>query len=116
MATTDVSSYGPCDGAAMADADLYDQLSDALAAARRGAATRPVSVTLPAPLADAFRLLAEHGYEENVSAATAKALEGRLQSVVIGLRLEQIYEEFPDARPSEDEVQEMAARAGVQLP
>ncbi len=115
VATTDVPSYEPYDGAVMADVDLYEELSEALAASRRGAATRPVSVTLPAPLADAFKLLAEHGHEDNVSAATVEALTGRLQSIVIGLRLDQIYEEFPDARPAEEEIQEMAARAGVRL-
>lgn len=51
-----------------------------------------------------------------MSAATVEALTGRLQSIVIGLRLDQVYEEFPDARPSEEEVQEMAARAGIRLP
>ena len=99
----------------MTDAELLDELSTLFVAVREGASTRPVSVTLPAPMADAFRLLAEHGLEENVSAAVTDALLPRLQSVLIGLRLDLVYEEFPDARPSEEEIHQMAERLGVAL-
>lgn len=95
---------------------LYDELAEALSASRGGAATKPVSVTLPTPLADAFRLLADRGLEENVSAAVVDALQGRLQSIVVGLRLDELYAESPDARPSEEAVRAMAARLGVELP
>lgn len=96
-------------------AELIDELSEALAAARRGATAKPVSVTVPVPLADAFRLLADRVLIESVSEATTHAFEEALQAVV-GMRLEAVYEAHPDARPSEDEVAEMAARAGVSLP
>lgn len=94
-------------------ASLIDQLRDALAASRRGAITKPVSVTLPAPLADAFRSLADHGLIDNVSGATTRALEESLQATIIGLRLDAIYEAHPEARPSEDEIADMAERAGL---
>ena len=103
-------------GDAMTTYGLYEQLSDLFAEVQAGATTRPVSVTLPAPMADAYKLLADHGQEENVSAAVADALLTRLQSILIGLRLDMIYDEFPDARPSEVEIAEMAARIGVELP
>lgn len=95
------------------DAVLLDQLTDALAASRQGATTRPVSVSLPAPLADAYRLLAEHGLIDSVSVAATRALEGALQAVVVGLRLDAIYEEHPEARPPQEEVDAMAERAGL---
>ena len=88
---------------------------EALAAARRGATTKPVSVSLPAPLADAFRLLADHGLIDSVSVATTGALEEALQAVIVGLRLDAIYAEHPDARPSERDVATMAERGGVAL-
>ncbi|CAN5331434.1 hypothetical protein BH23ACT9_BH23ACT9_23170 [soil metagenome] len=97
------------------DTVLIDELTDALAAVRRGATTKPVSVSLPAPLADAFRLLADRGLIDSVSVATAAALEDALQAVLIGMRLDAIYAEHPDVRPSEQEVAEMAERAGLTL-
>ncbi len=95
---------------------LYDQVAELLHQSRSGAPTRPMSVTVPAPLADAFRLLADHDRVTNVSAAVVEAMTGRLQSIVIGLHLEETYAEFPDSRPTEDEVQAMAVRMGVTLP
>lgn len=94
---------------------LLDELTEALAAARRGATTRPVSVTMPAPLADAFRLLAGRGLIESVSDATTHALEDALQAIIVGMRLDAIYQEHPEARPSDAEVAEMAGRPGVTL-
>jgi hypothetical protein len=93
---------------------LIDELADALAAARAGATTRPVSVTLPAPLADALRALADRGLIDSVSVATTRALEDALQAVIVGLRLDAIYAEHPDARPTEEEVAEMAWHGGLQ--
>jgi hypothetical protein len=113
-------SYGlydkPMMGHATVDTTLLEQLSDALAQARRGATTRPVSVTLPAPLADAFRLLADQGVIDSVSVAATQALEDALQAVIVGMRLDAIYAEHPDARPTDDEVAAMADRGEVTLP
>lgn len=97
------------------DNALLDELTEALAAARRGATTKPVSVSLPAPLADAFRLLADRGFIDSVSIAATHALEEALQAVIVGMRLDAIYAVHPEARPSEREVAEMAERAGVEL-
>lgn len=97
-------------------AELLDELAEALAKARRGATTRPVSVTLPTPLADAFRLLADRGLIDSVSEAATHALEEALQAVIIGMRLDAIYAEHPDARPTDEEVAAMAERGGVALP
>jgi hypothetical protein len=95
---------------------FLEELTEALAAARRGATTKPVSVTLPAPLADAFRLLADRGLIDSVSEATTHALEEALQAVIVGMRLDAIYEEHPHVRPSEEEIAAMAEQAGVSLP
>lgn len=94
---------------------LLEELTEALAAARRGATTRPVSVTLPAPLADAFRLLADRGLVDSVSEAATHALEAALQAVIIGMRLDAIYAEHPQARPSDEEIAAMAERGSVSL-
>lgn len=102
-------------GGAVDDDTLLEELTEALAAVRQGATTRPVSVTLPAPLADAFRLLADRGIVDSVSVATTRALEDALQAVVVGLRLEAVYSADPAARPSEGEVAAMARRAGIDL-
>jgi CBS domain-containing protein len=96
--------------------ELLDELTEALARTRQGATTRPVSVTLPTPLAEAFRLLADRGLIDSVSVATTQALEEALQAVIVGMQLDAIYEEQPEARPSEDEIAQMAERAGVALP
>ena len=95
---------------------LLDELTEALAKARQGATTKPVSVTVPVPLADAFRRLADRGIIASVCEAATHALEDALQAVIVGMRLDAIYAEGPDARPTEDEVAAMAARAGVPLP
>jgi Arc/MetJ-type ribon-helix-helix transcriptional regulator len=104
------------DGRVAMDAELIDELSEALAAARRGATTKPVSVTVPVPLAEAFRRLADRGLIDSVSEAVTHALEESLQAVIVGMRLDAIYEAHPEDRPSEDEVAELAERAGVSLP
>ncbi|MBA2729503.1 MAG: hypothetical protein H0U48_01980 [Euzebyaceae bacterium] len=98
------------------DTALLDELTEALAAARQGATTKPISVTLPAPLADAFRLLADRGLIDSVSDAATHALEEALQAVIVGMRLDAIYAEHPHVRPTEQEVAEMAEHAGVALP
>jgi CBS domain-containing protein len=92
---------------------LLEELTEALAAARRGATTKPVSVTLPAPLADAFRLLADNGLVDSVSEAATHALEDALQAIIIGMRLDAIYAEDPKARPTEAEIAAMAEHGGV---
>ncbi len=97
------------------DIGLMDELAEALAAARRGATTKPVSVTLPAPLADAFRLLADRGLIDSVSIAATRALEEALQALIIGMRLDAIYAEHPEVRPTEHQIAEMAQRAGFTL-
>ncbi len=98
------------------DTALVNELTQALAATRGGAGTRPVSVTLPAPLADAFRLLADRGIVDSVSLAATHALTEALQALLVGMRLDAIYAERPEARPSEDEVNDMAEQAGLTLP
>lgn len=87
---------------------LLDELTDALTATRTGAPTRPVSVTLPVPLAHAYRLLTDRGVIDSVSVATTRALEEALQAIIVGLRLDAIYEEQPEARPTEHEIDAMA--------
>jgi Arc/MetJ-type ribon-helix-helix transcriptional regulator len=109
-------SYGAYDRRVAVDTELIEELTEALAAARRGATTKPVSVTVPVPLADAFRLLADRGLIDSVSEATTHALEEALQAMIVGMRLDAIYEAHPETRPSEAEVAEMAERAGVSLP
>ena len=52
----------------------------------------------------------------SVSEATTHALEEALQAVIVGMRLDAIYEAHPEVRPSEAEVAEMAERSGVSLP
>lgn len=99
----------------MTTGELYARLSELFTEVREGATTRPVSVTMPAPMAEAYRLLADHGEIETVSAAVVDALLTRLQSTLIGLRLDLIYEEFPDARPGAEEIAEMASRLRVEL-
>jgi hypothetical protein len=98
------------------DTTLLDELTEALAATRRGATTKPVSVTLPAPLAEAFRLLATRGLIDSVSDATAHALEEALQAMIIGMRLDAVYAEHPEVQPTDEEIAEMARRGGVILP
>lgn len=100
----------------MAGDELLRTLEDAFESVQHGAQTRPVSVTLPTPLADAFRALADAGVVDSVSEATTRALLDTLQSQIIGLRLDALYAEEPDARPDEEAIAALAARAGVQLP
>lgn len=114
MTHTMLSTGGFHVDAAERDA-LYDDLAGLLAAVPDAGNTRPVSVTLPAPLADAFRLLSERGLVDNVSAATREALEGHLRSLMLRLRLDAMYERHPESRPSEEEVQAMATRLGIDL-
>lgn len=95
------------------EATLEERLTEALVASRGGAATRPVSVTLPSPLADAYRLLADRGVIDSVSVAATHALEEALQALVVGMRLDAVYAEHPEARPTEAEISAMAAHRGV---
>lgn len=97
----------------MVDAGLLEQLTEALAASRRGATTKPVSMTLPTPLADAYRLLADHGVIDSVSIAATRALQEALQALVVGMRLDAIYEDHPEAQPSAEEIDAMAGQAGL---
>lgn len=95
------------------ESGLLGQLTEALEASRQGAATKPVSVTLPGPLADAYRLLADQGLIDSVSVATTRALEEALQAVVVGMRLDAIYDEHPEARPTPEESDALARQAGL---
>lgn len=72
------------------DTELLDELTEALPKTRQGATTKPVSVTLPTPLAEAFRLLADRGMIDSVSVATTQALEEALQAAIVGMRLDAI--------------------------
>lgn len=80
-------------------------LADALAGAR----TKPVTVTLPAPLAEAYRHLVTDGVEASVSAAVTDALVDRLQTLLWDLRLESLYAHRPELRPTDAEVNAMGA-------
>ncbi len=95
--------------------DLLDRLTRALEQTRAGAPTKPVSVTLPAPLAEALRLLADEGLIDSVSVVAAQALEDVLQARVVGMRLDGLYARHPEAAPGEAEIAAAAARAEVQL-
>lgn len=56
-------------------------------------------------------------YDEGMnSVAATHALEGALQALIVGMRLDAIYAEHPEARPTEEEIAEMAERAGFTLP
>ena len=95
------------------DDPLLDRLTRALEQTRLGAPPKPVSVTLPAPLAEAFRLLVDRGAIDSVSVVAAQALEDVLQAMVVGMRLDALYTADPDARPEEDEVADLARATGL---
>ena len=90
-----------------------ESLAGLLGESLAGASTDRVTVTLPRPLAEAFRLLAHQGVERSVSAAATEALTDRLQTLLWDARLERLYREHPELRPSEDEVDAMAAEMGL---
>jgi len=78
----DVSGRGPGPDAQI---DL-DALADLLADLDGGqASTRPVSIALPAPLADALRLLTESGVLTSTSAAASAELERLVRNLALRL-------------------------------
>ncbi|MGH8907449.1 MAG: hypothetical protein ACRD0K_13220 [Egibacteraceae bacterium] len=66
--------------------------------------TRPVSVALPVPLAEALRLLVEAGLLPSTSAAASAQLERVARNLVLRLQLDDVYRQHPDLRPSEEAV------------
>lgn len=78
--------------------------------------TRPVSVSLPGPLADALAQLAEAGVVHSTSSAATEALTRWAYNRLLRLSLDEVYEESPDLRPSDEDVRALAGRLGVRLP
>lgn len=76
------------------------------------ATTKPVSVTIPAPLAEAYGILREEGLEQSLSAAVTDALTNRLQSLLWRRRLDAMYREYPGLRPPPELVDEVEAELG----
>ena len=70
-------------------------------------------MTLPAPLAEAFRLLADEGLIDSVSVAASRALEDSLQAVVIGMRLDEITDEHPEVLPGDLEIVALGDEVGL---
>lgn len=93
-----------------------EQLADALERLSRGGArTRPVSVSLPTPLADALGQLAEAGVVHSTSAAATEALTAWAYNRLLRLTLDEIYRESPDLRPSPERVRALADELGVSM-
>jgi plasmid stabilization system protein ParE len=106
----DVSGRGPGPDAQI---DL-DALADLLADLDGGqASTRPVSIALPAPLADALRLLTESGVLTSTSAAASAELERLVRNLALRLQLDELYRDRPDLRPDEETVAAVRARNRV---
>lgn len=92
-------------------------LAAAVAAVTAGQTrTRPVSMSLPAPLADALQDLAASGVIDSASAVTTRALLAWSHNELLRLSLDELYEQQPDLRPAPDRVREVAAEFGVALP
>jgi plasmid stabilization system protein ParE len=106
----DVSGRGPGPDAQI---DL-DALADLLADLDGGqASTRPVSIALPAPLADALLLLTESGVLTSTSAAASAELERLVRNLALRLQLDELYRDRPDLRPDEETVAAVRARNRV---
>ncbi|MGH3322331.1 MAG: hypothetical protein ACRDN9_19595 [Streptosporangiaceae bacterium] len=92
-----------------------EQLADALERLGQGdTRTRPVSMSLPGPLADALAQLADAGVVHSTSAA-AEALTSWAYNRLLRLTLDEIYHENPDLRPSRERVRALADRLGVSM-
>jgi transglutaminase-like putative cysteine protease len=93
-----------------------DRLADALERLSRGETrTRPVSISLPGPLADALTQLSEAGVVHSTSAAATEALTQWAYNRLLRLSLDEIYQDSPDLRPSPERVRELADRLGVSV-
>ena len=93
-----------------------DKLADALERLSRGETrTRPVSISLPGPLADALTDLSEAGVVHSTSSAATEALTQWAYNRLLRLSLDEIYEDHPDLRPSSDNVRALADQLGVSL-
>lgn len=95
-------------------------MGDAEGSARRDVqlAARPavggeVSTDPAAGTPRRYRLLADHGLIDSVSVAATRALEDGLQALIVGMRLDAIYAEHPEVRPTEGEIEAMAVRGGL---
>ena len=96
---------------------VADKLADALERLSQGETrTRPVSMSLPGPLADALTQLSEAGVVPSTSAAATEALTQWAYNRLLRLSLDEIYQENPDLRPSPERVREVANRLRVSLP
>lgn len=98
----------------------FDEPSDALAqAAAERADGRPrkpaqkKSITLDAEVADSVAEHVERGAADNFSAAINQAAARWAANQDLGVALDELYEEYPDARPSEEAVAKAAARLSL---
>lgn len=80
------------------------------------ARTRPVSISLPASLAEALQRLADAGIVPSTSAAATEALTHWAYNRLLRLTLDEIFDEHPELRPSPERVRAMADRLGISLP
>ncbi len=100
----------------MDETTAADQLANALERLSQGETrTRPVSMSLPGPLADALVQLSEAGIVHSTSAAATEALTQWAYNRLVRLSLDEIYADSPDLRPSPDSVQALADRLGVSV-
>jgi hypothetical protein len=94
-----------------------DKLADTLERLSQGETrTRPVSISLPGPLAEALTQLSEAGIVPSTSAAATEALTQWAYNRLLRLTLDEIYQDSPDLRPSPDRVRELADRLKVSVP
>lgn len=74
------------------------------------ASTRPVSVALPVPLAEALSMLVEAGLLTSTSSVASGELERVVRNVALRLQLDDVYDRHPDLRPDEETVEAARAR------
>jgi len=77
--------------------------------------TRPVSVSLPSPLADALQALTDAGVVASTSAAVTEALTHWAYNRLLRLTLDELYADEPHLQPSPEAVRAAADHLGVRL-
>lgn len=96
------------------DSQLLDDLVDMLSRHRIATGRSSRGRSSPA-LEEGIRLLIREGFVRQLPKAP-RDLEAMLLAVILRLQLDAIYEQHPEARPSDAAVLAMARRAGVALP